>query len=245
MLCEVGADLSQSGELHLHAWPMGTGTNLKFLNSIIFHLVKGECYFWLLSWVNWEFFRGKCTIQKHFPSQSSRKKLWWHNNPVVLIYFSDLLSSASLSHCVNSWWLIAAPAPSSSRKKATYRFIHDLVAGGKSNAPLVSFILSPDYSPTHVTDFVPTCPPPSAVFIRKGSERQREQQPLYCPLLCLQKPWLLPLLLFLAQSLLLYFFLLFCLTLSCLSLSWAPWENLPVWILLYLCDWSEGGWGRG
>ncbi len=37
-----------------------------------------------------------------------------------------------------------------------------------------------------------------------------------------------------------------CLTLSCLSPLCVPWENPPVWILLYLCDWSEeGGWGWG
>lgn len=176
------------------------------------------------------------------------------------------MSMLSLSHCVSSSWAVMAPAPSLSRWQsrptgsplAQWQGVR--VTPHWLPAYLHSTTQPPTPPPTNLLACLPA-PPPSAVLIRKGweSERERErgQWPLYCPFLCLQEQRSLPCLKRSAPSLacsrsislslsLSCSLLSLCLALSCLLPLCVPWENPPVWILLYLCEWSEeGGWGRG
>lgn len=158
-----------------------------------------------------------------------------------------LMFSLSLSRCVSSSWAVTSPAPSSSRWQSRPTGSPLAQWQGVRVTPhwLPAFFTPP---PTYLLACIPA-PPPSAVLMRKGWERG--QWFLYCPFPCLQEHWLLPCL---KRSSLALFFSLYLLpallslglALSCLSPLCVPWENPPVWILLYLCEWSEeGGWGWG
>lgn len=87
----------------------------------------------------------------------------------LLCFISALMSLLFLSHHVSSIWTVTAPVLSSSGWQSR--------PTGSPLAQWQGVRVTPHWFPaylnptTHLTACVPTCPPPSAVLIRKGLER--------------------------------------------------------------------------
>lgn len=150
---------------------------------------------------------------------------------------------------MSSSWAVTAPAPSSSRWQSRPTGSPLAQWQGVRVTPhwLPAYLRPTTHPPTYLLACLPAPPALRCPHKKRVRERERTMAPLL-PFPLLTRATVAPLLkekcslsclfsLNLSLSLSLSRSLpSLCFTLSCLSPLCVPWENPPVWILLYLCE---------